>query len=96
MHERPNSVRDLAEGAVDDAEIDENRDAEDIPCSARGKIRLSTPTVEHMKVFARRRGADRKLSEALIEAIRQVLVRSGARGYLPDLRDVIRMLDRAE
>lgn len=59
-------------------------------------IRLSAPTIEHLKAFARRQGADRKLSEASIEAICEALDRAGARGYLPDLRAVIRMLDRAE
>lgn len=59
-------------------------------------IRLSAPTIEQLKAFARRQGADRNLSELSVEAICEVLDRAGARGYLPDLRAVIRMLDRAE
>lgn len=59
-------------------------------------IRLSAPTIEQLKAFARRQGAERNLSELSVEAICEVLDRAGARGYLPDLRAVIRMLDRAE
>lgn len=59
-------------------------------------IRLSAPTIEQLKVFSRRQGDDRKLSEASIEAICEALDRAGVRGYLPDLRAVFRMLDRAE
>ena len=59
-------------------------------------IRLTTPTIEHLKVFSRRQGIDRNLGEASIGAICDALDRAGARGYLPDLRVVIRMLDRAQ
>jgi hypothetical protein len=59
-------------------------------------IRLSAPTIEQLKAFARRQGADRKLSEASIEAIIAVFDSGAASGRRPDLRTVIRMLDRAE
>lgn len=59
-------------------------------------IRLSAPTIDQLKAFARRQGANRNLGELSVEAICEALDRAGARGYLPDLRAVIRMLDRAE
>ncbi|ABN78313.1 AAA family ATPase [Cereibacter sphaeroides] len=59
-------------------------------------IRLERPTVQHLKGFARHQGARRGLSEASIEAICEALDRAATRGHVPDMRSVIRMLDRAE
>ncbi|MCE6968812.1 AAA family ATPase [Cereibacter sphaeroides] len=59
-------------------------------------IRLERPTVPHLKGFARHQGARRGLSEASVEAICEALDRATARGYVPDLRTVLRMLDHAE
>nr|WP_232520667.1 AAA family ATPase [Rhodobacter sp. CZR27] len=59
-------------------------------------IRLERPTVPHLQQFARHQGTRRGLSETSIGAICEALGRAAARGYLPDLRAVIRMLDRAE
>lgn len=59
-------------------------------------IRLPAPTVEQLKSFARRQAVARKLSTPSIEAICDALDRVGAGGQLPDLRTVIRTLDRAE
>lgn len=59
-------------------------------------IRLERPTVSHLKAFARREGARRGLTDASIEAICEALDHAAARGHLPDLRAVIRMIERAE
>ncbi|MCE6949534.1 AAA family ATPase [Cereibacter sphaeroides] len=59
-------------------------------------IRLERPTVQHLKGFARHQGAKRGLSEDSIEAICEALDQAAARGYVPDLRTVLRMLDHAE
>lgn len=59
-------------------------------------IRLAGPTCADLKTFARIEGARRGLSHVSIDAICEALDRAAARGHVPDLRALIRMLDRAE
>lgn len=59
-------------------------------------IRLLGPSQDQLKAFVREMGADRNLGGASVEAICDALERAGARGQVPDLRTVTRMLDRAE
>lgn len=59
-------------------------------------ISIPAPTVEQLKAFARRQGAERNLGAISIEAICDALDRSDGRGKLPDLRTVIRMLETAQ
>lgn len=59
-------------------------------------IRLEAPTLLHLKDFACRQAVDRNLGEASTEAITTALDSIVASGPRPDLRTVIRMLDRAE
>lgn len=59
-------------------------------------IRLEAPTLPHLKDFACRQAVARNLGEASTEAITTALDSIVASGPRPDLRTVIRMLDRAE
>ncbi|TCO70381.1 AAA family ATPase [Rhodovulum euryhalinum] len=59
-------------------------------------IRLESPSRDHLETFARREGARRDLSEAAIDAVCTAIHWAAVQGHRPDLRGVIRMLDRAE
>ncbi|AZB55465.1 AAA family ATPase [Cereibacter sphaeroides] len=59
-------------------------------------IRLEPPSRDHLETFARREGARRDLSEAAIDAVCTAILWATVRGHRPDLRAVVRMLDRAE
>lgn len=58
-------------------------------------IHLPAPSLQHLDAFARREGGRRQLSQTAIEAIGIVLQRGTFSDHPPDLRAVIRMLDRA-
>ncbi|WP_096785924.1 AAA family ATPase [Rhodobacter sp. CZR27] len=59
-------------------------------------IRLDSPSRDHLVAFAGREGARRSLSDASIDAVCTAISWATVQGHRPDLRAVIRMLDRAE
>lgn len=59
-------------------------------------IRLESPSREHLETFARREGARRDLSDAAVDAVCTAILWAAVQGHRPDLRGILRMLDRAE
>ncbi len=59
-------------------------------------IRLAQPSLIHLIQFAERVGSTRGLSADSVAAVVIALHRAAAKEYRPDLRGVLRMLDRAE
>lgn len=59
-------------------------------------INVPHPTRDHLVCFAGRAGRRRDLSDTSIEAIGEALTWAMRKGYQPDLRVVLRMLDLAE